>query len=52
MELKNESLLSIDGLVTTIRKRGGAGNAVDDVRLEISRGETVGLVGESAAARA
>lgn len=47
MERKMEPLLSIDGLVTTFRMRGGAGNAVDDVRLEISRGETVGLVGES-----
>jgi oligopeptide/dipeptide ABC transporter ATP-binding protein len=48
MEQKSEKpLLSIEGLVTTFRMRGGAGNAVDDVRLEIARGETVGLVGES-----
>ena len=48
MEQKQEKpLLSIEGLVTTFRMRGGFGNAVDDVRLEISRGETVGLVGES-----
>lgn len=48
MEQKKEKpLLSIEGLVTTFRMRGGAGNAVDDVRLEIARGETVGLVGES-----
>ena len=48
MEQKlDKPLLSIEGLVTTFRMRGGAGNAVDDVRLEIARGETVGLVGES-----
>jgi len=47
MERKKEALLSIQGLVTTFRMRGGAGNAVDDVHLEIMRGETVGLVGES-----
>ena len=48
MEQKTEKpLLSIEGLVTTFRMRGGSGNAVDDVRLTIARGETVGLVGES-----
>ena len=48
MEQKREKpLLSIEGLVTTFRMRGGSGNAVDDVRLTIARGETVGLVGES-----
>ncbi len=46
-QTKDKPLLSIEGLVTTFRMRGGAGNAVDDVRLEIARGETVGLVGES-----
>ncbi len=48
MERKEERpLLSIEGLVTTFRMRGGAGNAVDGVDLTIRRGETVGLVGES-----
>ena len=48
MEQKREKpLLSIEGLVTTFRMRGGSGNAVDNVRLTIARGETVGLVGES-----
>ena len=46
-QTKEKPLLLIEGLVTTFRMRGGAGNAVDDVRLEIARGETVGLVGES-----
>ena len=43
----NAPLLSIEGLVTTFRMRGGAGNAVDGVDIKIGRGETVGLVGES-----
>ncbi len=48
MELKKvEPLLSVEGLVTTFRMHGGFGNAVDDVHLEIGKGETVGLVGES-----
>ena len=48
MELKmDKPLLAIDGLVTTFQMRKGTGNAVDDVHIEIKRGETVGLVGES-----
>jgi oligopeptide/dipeptide ABC transporter ATP-binding protein len=42
-----EPLLSIEGLVTTFRMHGGTGNAVDGIDLEIGKGETVGLVGES-----
>ncbi len=45
--MAKEPLLSIEGLVTTFRMRSGSGNAVQDVTLEIGRGETVGLVGES-----
>jgi peptide/nickel transport system ATP-binding protein len=43
----NAPLLSIEGLVTTFDTRQGPGNAVDDVSIDIGRGETVGLVGES-----
>ena len=43
----NAPLLSIEGLATTFRMRGGTGNAVDHVDISIGRGETVGLVGES-----
>ena len=46
-QTKAGPLLSIEGLVTTFRMRGGTGNAVDGIDLEIGKGETVGLVGES-----
>jgi len=40
-------LVEIDGLVVEYPVTGGSVRAVDDVSLEIRRGEIVGLAGES-----
>ncbi len=41
------TLLSVEGLVTTYPGAAGPVRAVDDVSLEVARGETLALVGES-----
>lgn len=43
----SESLLSIEGLVTSFQTESGWLRAVDGVSFEIPKGKTVGLVGES-----
>src|SRR6187455_2822228 len=40
-------LLRVDKLTTTFKTPGGLVRAVDNVSLELRRGETLGLVGES-----
>jgi len=46
--MNNDHLLEIRNLKTYFHVRGGVLKAVDDVSLTIERGETLGLVGESA----
>ncbi|QOR70337.1 ABC transporter ATP-binding protein [Ruania alkalisoli] len=43
----SDPLVRLNGVSKVFRGRGGAVTAVDDVDLEVRRGETVGLVGES-----
>lgn len=47
MEQRARPLLEISHLTTRFQIRGGTLNAVDDVSLTVSTGETVGIVGES-----
>src|SRR5260221_2450158 len=43
----DQPLLSVEGLTTIFKLPGGDVRAVDNVSLELRRGETLGLVGES-----
>ena len=45
-------LLEVKGLRTTFHTRDGIVRAVDGIDFHVDRGEIMGLVGESAAARA
>ena len=47
----NTEILSISGLQTHFHTREGIIKAVDGVDLTLSRGEVLGLVGESGSAR-
>ena len=46
------NLLEVQNLGVEFQSRGGVARVLEDVGFDLRRGETLGLVGESAAARA